>query len=155
MMLLSVFTFLILASIVARTKPLMMFGCFYSVVHVAHQLTFDGGGAAYAYAAITGSLLCIIFLAYLSVKYQTKWQLLPLSIIMFASIIHGYYGLVVYNMHADVELLNIFGFAIYVSVIAGLLWSHDIGELVGMDGDSDIRNRSPLWGLAGSNAGYK
>jgi len=154
-MLYLVFAIILAVSFVAQTKPLVIFGVFYSVLQLAHHLAFDGGTAAYSYASMSGSLASLILLAYLSVKYRTKWQLLPLSIIMFASIIHGYYGVVVYNMYSDVETLNVIGFAIYAFVIAGLLWSHNIGKLVAVGGSSSVRSRSSVRRLGVFDAGGK
>lgn len=155
MMLLLTFVCLLVASAASKSAPIRIFGAVYSVLSIAHQLMFDGGTAAYAFSAMSVPLCGILILLTLSVKYQTKWQLMPLSIIMFSSIVHSYFGIIVYTSGADVGILNELGFLVYAAVIAGLLWSHNIGELVRMGGSNNIRCSSSIWRLAGLNAGDK
>ena len=149
------FVCLLAASWFSKSVPVKIFGAAYSVLSIAHQLIFDGGSAAYAFSAMTVPLCGILILTAQWVKYETKWQLLPLSIIMFASIAHSYYGLVGYTSGAEVGNLNTLGFLIYAAVIAGLLWSHKIGKLARVGGSSNLRGRASLWWLAGTNAGDK
>lgn len=150
-----IFLCLFVASLAAKTRTILIFGLVYTSIQIAHHFAFDGESALYYWLAMTCPLVSMGPSVYLSVKFQTKWQLLPLSIIMGLSIIHGYYGLTVYKAYGDVEALNLYGFVLYALVIAGLLWSHNVGQLDGLGGNSDVLNRAPLWGLAGSNAGSK